>query len=189
MFEINDESGGTYDIDNQIRYKTSMLRSSLCDYSDKYILAKEIITVTNTIVQGGAVNNRNKKAIFKNHLSFTSCISTTNNMRVDDAQDIDVVMQMYDLIEYSDNYLKTSGISWQYCSDEPAINAANGNITYFTVANSITDSFKNKQKITGKTENNCTKNGKIMVPLKYLSIFIFGDLLKYLYLIVKSILV
>ena len=86
-----------------------MLRSSLCDYSDAYILVKGNITVNNTAADGAAANNTNKKVIFKNCAPFTDCISKINNAQVDNAKDIDIVMLMYNLIEYSDNYSKTSG--------------------------------------------------------------------------------
>ena len=86
-----------------------MLRSSLCDYSDAYILVKGNITVNNTAADGAAANNTNKKVIFKNCAPFTNCISKINNTQVDNAKDIDIVMPMYNLIEYSNNYSKTSG--------------------------------------------------------------------------------
>ena len=88
--------------------------SSLCDYSDAYILVKGTITVANTAAAGEDANNTNKKVIFKNCVPFTSCISRTNNTQLYDAQYIDVVMPMYILIEYSDNYSKTSGILWRF---------------------------------------------------------------------------
>ena len=88
-----------------------MLRSSLCDYSDAYILVKGTITAANTGT-AAAPNNADKKVIFKNCAPFTSCISRINNTQVDDAQYIDVVMPIYISIECSDNYLKTSEISW-----------------------------------------------------------------------------
>ena len=142
-----------------------MLRSSLCDYSDAYILVKGNITVNNT-----AANNTNKKVIFKNCAPFTNCISKINNTQIDNAEYIDIVMPMYNLIEYSDNYSKTSGSLWQYCKDIPAVNNA-GNIVDFTATNT-TDSFKFKTKITGQTNNDGEINGvEIMVPLKYLSNF------------------
>ena len=80
-----------------------MLRSSLCDYSDAYILVKGNITVNNTAA-GAAANNTNKKVIFKNCAPFTNCISKINNTQIDDAEYIDIVMPMYNLTEYSDNY-------------------------------------------------------------------------------------
>ena len=77
--EINDETRGTYSPNKQIKFKTSMLRSSLCDYSDAYILVKGNITVNNTADAGAAANNTNKKVIFKNCASFTNCISKICN--------------------------------------------------------------------------------------------------------------
>ena len=99
-FEINDKSRGTYSVNRQINFKTSMLRSSLCDYSDAYILAKGNISVNNTAAAGAAANNTNK-VVFKNCSLFTDCISKINNTQVDNAKDIDVVMPMYNLIEYT----------------------------------------------------------------------------------------
>ena len=103
MVEINDESRGTYNENNQIRANTSMLRSSLCNYSDAYVFVKGTITVPQATA--AAPNNTNEKVIFKNCTPFTSCINRINNMQVDDAQYIDVVMPMYNFIEYSNNYL------------------------------------------------------------------------------------
>ena len=97
--EINDESRGTYDTNNQIRFKTSMLRTSLCDYSDAYVLVKGPITVANTATANTDANNTNKKVIFKNCAPFTRCISRINDPQIDDAQYIDLVMPMYNLIE------------------------------------------------------------------------------------------
>ena len=167
--EINDESRGAYNVNSQIKFKTTMLKSSLCDYSDAYILVKGNINVNNTTAQGAAANNTNKKVIFKNCAPFTNCISEINNTQIDNAKDIDIVMPMYNLIEYSDNYAKTTGSLWQYCKDIPARNN-NNEITEFTLANT-TDSFNLKAKITGKTEDGGTKDVEIMVPLKYLSNF------------------
>ena len=107
--KTNDEAKGTYSPNKQIKFKTAMLRSSLCDYSDAYILVKGNITVNNTAADGAAANNTNKKVIFKNCAPFTNCISKINNTQIDDAEYIDIVMPMYNLIEYSDNYSKTSG--------------------------------------------------------------------------------
>ena len=168
--EINDESRGAYNVNSQIKFKTAMLKSSLCDYSDTYILAKGTISVNNTAAQGAAANNTNKKVIFKNCAPFTNCISEINNMQIDNAKDIDIIMPMYNLIKYSDNYPKTTGRLWQYCKDIPARSDANNAIVIFSEDN-ITDSFKFKAKITGQTGNNGTKDVEIMVPLKYLSNF------------------
>ena len=85
-----------------------MLRYNLCDYSDAYILVKGNISVNNTAAAAADPNNRNKKVIFKNCAPFTNCISKINNTQIDNAEYIDIVMPMYNLIEYSDNYSKTS---------------------------------------------------------------------------------
>ena len=106
------------------------------------------------------VDERNKGVIFKNCAPFIKCISRINGTDIDNAQDIDIVMPMYNLIEYSDNYSKTSGSLWQYYKDDPNDNLEDS------------ESFKYKVKITGKTPNNDnTKDVEIMVPLKYLSNF------------------
>ena len=101
--EINDESRGTY-TSNDIKFITTMLRSNLCDYADAYILVKRTITITGTGNDDAAkrLDEENKGLIFKNYAPFTKCISRINN--ADSAQDIDIVMPMYNQIEYSDNY-------------------------------------------------------------------------------------
>ena len=104
--EINDEARGTYSPNKQIKFKTSMLRSSLCDYGDAYILAKGNITLNNTAADGAAANNTNKEVIFKNCAPFTNCISKINNTQIDNTEYIDIVMPMDILIKYSDNYSK-----------------------------------------------------------------------------------
>ena len=83
-----------------------MLRSSLCDYGDTYIFIKGNIKVNDTAAAGAAANNTNKKVIFKNCVPFTNCISKINNAEIDNAQYIDIVMPMYNLIEYSGNIVK-----------------------------------------------------------------------------------
>ena len=160
--EINDESRGTYNVNCRIKFKTTMLKSSLWDYSDAYILVKGTITIE--VAEADAVarqaDERDKGVIFKNCAPFTNCISEINNTQVDNAKDIDIVMPMYNLIEYSDNYAKTSGSLWHYYRDEPNNNLADS------------ESFKFKVKITGKTPNDDNeKDVETMVPLKYLSNF------------------
>ena len=168
--EINDEARGTCSPNKQIKFKTAMLRSSLCDYSDAFILVKGNITANNTAVDGPAANNTNKKVIFKNFAPFTNCISKINNKQIDSAEYIDIVMLMYNLIEYNDNYSNTSGSLWQYCKDIPAVNNE-GNIVDFNGANA-SDSFNFKAKVAGQTNDDSRINVKIIVPL------IFGELLK-----------
>ena len=166
--EINDESRGAYNVNSQIKFKTTMLKSGLCDYSDAYIIVKGTITVNNNAGDGAAANNTNKKVIFKNCAPFTNCISKINSTHVNNAKDIDIVKSMYNLIEYSDNYAKTSESLWQYCLDIPVLN--NNAVVDVEDAN-LSDSFNFKAKITGQTGNGGTKDVEIMVPLKHLSNF------------------
>ena len=100
-----------------------MLKSSLCDYSDAYILVKGTISTNNTAAIGADANNTNRKVIFKNCAPFTNCISEIINTQIGNAKDIDIVMSMYNLIEYINNYAKTTGSLWQYCKDIPARDA------------------------------------------------------------------
>ena len=93
--EISYESRRAYNVNSQIKFKTTMLKSSLCDYSDAYILVKGTISVNNTAAAGAVVNSNDKKVIFKNCAPFTNCISEINNTQVDNAKDIDIVMPMY----------------------------------------------------------------------------------------------
>ena len=153
--EINYESRGVHKKDNQIRFKTSVLRSSLCDYTHAYILVKGTMTVAQATAAAS-----NKKAILKNCAPFTKCIRRIKNKQVDSVHDTEVVMPMYNLIEHSDDYWKTFGISWQYCRDEPTLNAAGDAIADFTAENAFTDSFKIKQKITHQAGDNGIKTSK-----------------------------
>ena len=118
-----------------------MLRSDLCDYADSYILINERITITGFGDDGAArqADERDKGVIFKSFAPFNKWISRINNTDIDNAQDIDIVMPMYKLYEYSDNYSITSGSLWQYYKGEPNDNIADS------------ESFKSKVKITGKT--------------------------------------
>ena len=158
--EINDELRGTY-TDSDIKFKTTMLRSNFCDYADAYLLVKGTIAITGAGDDDAArrADERDKGITFKNCVPFTKYISRINNTDIDNAQDIDIVMPMYNLIEYSDNYSKTSGSLWQYYKDDPNDNIENS------------ESFKYKIK-TGKTpDDGNTKDVGIIVPLKYLSNF------------------
>ena len=125
--EINDESRAGYTTGSNIKFKTTMLRSSLFDYADAYIRVQGTITITGAGDDAAArqADERNKGVIFKNCVPFTKCISKINVTEIDNAQDIDIVMPMYNLIEYSDNYSKTSGSLWQYYKDEPSDNLEN----------------------------------------------------------------
>ena len=125
-----------------------------------YILVSGTITGAGEDDAAKRADERNKGLIFKNCAPFTDCTSEINNTEIDNAKYIDVVMPMYNLIEYSNNYSKTSGSLWQYYRDEP-----NENITE-------SESFKFKVKLTGEIPNaDNKKNVEIAVPLKYLSNF------------------
>ena len=166
--EINDDSRETY-AGNEIKFKAAMLRSNLCDYADAYILVKGPITITGAGNDDATkqADERDKGATFKNCAPFTKCIKRINNADIDNAQDIDIVTPMHNLIKYRDSYSKTSGSFWQYYKDDP-----NNNIR-------VSESFKLKIKITGKTlDDSNTKDVEIIVSLKYLSNF--GGLLKWL---------
>ena len=129
------EINGGYNVNSQIKFKTAILKSSLCHYSDASILVKGTITVNNTGT-ASVPSNRNKKVIFENCTPFTNWTIEINNAQIDNAKDIDFVMPMYNLTEYSNNYSL-----WQYCKDIPAVN--NGNTVDFNGTNA-TDSFKQK---------------------------------------------
>ena len=154
-----------------------MLRSDLYDFNDAYIVVKETITVN-------APNNakKNKAVAFKNNAPFIKCISKINGVKIDNAEDLDVVMPMYNLLEYSKNYKKTTGSLWNYYRDEPS-----------DPLSSDPKSFKYKTSITGNTynidekitdddgnevdnpeydANKVVKNEtEVVIPLKYLSNF------------------
>ena len=135
-------------------------------------------TVNNTAGAAAVANNTNKKVIFKNCAPFTNCICKINNTQIDNAEYIDIVMPMHNLIEYSDNYSKTSGSLFQYCKDVPAVDDNDDNAIVNFDGTNKTDSFKFKTKVTGKTTANNNDGNiagrldvEIMVPLKYLSNF------------------
>ena len=112
-----------------------------------------------------------KKLAFKNNAPFTSCVSKINNTLIDNAEDLDIVIPMYNLLEYSKNYRKTTESLWNYYRDEPnsSIGGRNDNVNY-----SIKDSksFDYKTSITGKSKGiNRTKDVEIVEPLKYVSNF------------------
>ena len=114
--EINDESRGTYNVNSQIKFKTTILRSSLCDYSDAYILVEGKIKITGGGENAAAkqADERDQSVAFKTCPPFANCMSEFNKTQEDNAKVTDIVMPMYNLIEYSGNYANTSGSLWQY---------------------------------------------------------------------------
>ena len=172
----------TYNENKSIRFKTLMLRSNLCDYSDAYILVKGTITV-NGIVNGAEneILRRNRPLILKNNAPFVSCMTKINNEFVEHADDLDIVMPMYNLLEYSKNYRKTISLLYNYYRDELSDDKYPNNFPNTNVVNSNT--FKYKNKITGNKYNvaegaaghNANRVGKqdveLAIPLKYLGNF------------------
>ena len=100
----------TYDENKSIRSKTAMLRSDLCDYSDAYVLIEGIIRVA----ENAPRDRQDRPVILKNNTPFISCITRINGELIEDADDLDVVMPMYNLLEYSKNYRKTTGSLYNY---------------------------------------------------------------------------
>ena len=152
---------GKYKQGDTIKFETETIKSSLCDYSDAFILVTGNITVA---------ADDNTDVAFKNCAPFSTCTTKINDVFVDEANHIYIAMPMYNLIEYSDNYSDTSGSLWQFKRDEVPANNAD-----LTIDNS--QSFKYKAALLGKTAdavnntNSSVKNAKIVVPLKYLSNF------------------
>ena len=156
----------------------------ICDYSNAYILVKGKITVTAPGANNGANNIRDKRntpSILKNNAPFGSCITRINGELIEDADDLGIVMSMYNLLEYSKSYRKTIRSLYNYYRDEISDDADVNNFDNIKVVNSNT--FKYKNKITGNTYNanagaqgyNVNKNGtqevELAIPLKYLGNF------------------
>ena len=186
--EVHDRFGGAYSTNKQIRFKTPMLRSDLCDYNDAYIVLKGIIIVT------GEERDRdesNRQVISKHNAPFISCVSKINGALIENVEDLDNVMPMYNLLDYSKNCSKTSGSLWNYYRDELPDETNDNNNPNKNVVDS--KSFKYKTSITGNTysvtrriidddgnpANNPdyvanktgTKEVEIALPLKYLGNF------------------
>ena len=105
---VHDQSGSTkdrykYKPSKQIRFKTSMLRSKLCDFSDAYIVVKGTIILTKD-ENRDFIDVRSRCLAFKNNALFTNCLSKVNNVLIDNTEDLDFVMPMYNLLQYSKNY-------------------------------------------------------------------------------------
>ena len=161
---VNDLWNTKYDAWNEIVYNTKILKSNLCEYNDAYILLRGDITVT----AAPATN-----VAFKNCAPFTKCITKIVRITVDDTEDLDLVILMYNLIEYSSNYSETKGSLWFYFKNEESNFDAD-------IANSNNfKSFKNKAKLLESTVAQATTNGTngilknltIAVLLKYLCNF------------------
>ena len=158
--ELYDQTGGSYNVNKEIRIKTPMLRSDLCDFRDVYIVVKGTITTE----QNTNINNdgHNKPFVFKNNAPFISCILKINSVLIDNAEDLDFVMSMYNLIEYKKNYRKTTGSLWNYYRDEPDNDEIRDS-----------KSFKYRTSITGNTPNDSDTitGAEIVITLKHMSDF------------------
>ena len=139
--EVHDQSGSAedrYKPSKQIRFKTSMLRLDLCDFSDAYIVVKGEVTVT-----GGSNSSRkNRPLAFKNNAPFICWISRINVVLIDNTEDLDIAMPLYNLIEYTENYRKTTSSLWNYYRDELSHDTNDNNNQNKNVINS--EPFKDK---------------------------------------------
>ena len=178
----------TYNENKSIRFKTPMLRSDLCDYAGAYVLVNGTITVTGNHPR----DRQNRPLILKNNAPFISCITRINGELIEDAEDLDIVTPMYNLLEYSKSYRKTIGSLYNYYRDELSNDNDNDNFGNIKVVNSKT--FKYKNKIIGNmynvdftivpatggarvanpdydANNSGKKNIELATPLKYLGNF------------------
>ena len=133
----------TYNENKSIRFKTFMLRSDLCDYADAYILVNGTITVTANAGANNIRDKKDRKLILKNNAPFVSCITRINNELIEDTDDLDIVIPIYNFLEYSKNYRKTIGSLYNYYRDE-LTNDNNNNFANRNVVNSNTFKYKNK---------------------------------------------
>ena len=164
---INDQNNGQYsrgnENDSTIKFETKVIKPNLCDYSDAYI------RVTGDLIIADVAANIN--VTFKNCAPFTRCVTNINDEHVQTAENLVIIMSMYNLIEYSDNYADSSGSLYQFKRDESPMNDAKNPLN---VALDKSVSFKYKASLLGKatdadSNDRSLKNTKTVVPLKYLS--------------------
>ena len=132
--ELNDFSHGQYSVSKNIRFAAPMLTSDLFDYSDAYIVTKG----TTTVYDSNANNRINRELVFKNNALFRSCMLKVNNTFIDSTKELHIVISMYNLSEYSDNYSMISGSLWNYYRDEIYDNAHENNDNICEVNNEKT---------------------------------------------------
>ena len=173
LFEIFDQSSGVYSQNKDIRFETLRLRSDLCDFNDAYIVVTGKVTTTNT---GDDDNVYNRKLALKNSAPFFSCILKTNNQLIEDAQDLDTVMPMYNLLYFSKNCRKTTRSFWNYYPDMSHAEYNNNNRDRIFYPIKGSESFDYKTKLVGNLPDgeDELENIKIVAPLKHLSRFIFS---------------
>ena len=165
-YVINDQNNTVYGEGNEngtiVKFETQVIKSNLCDYSDAYIL------VAGDITAGGG--DANTKVAFKNCALFTKCMTHINDEHVDTTDNLNIVLPMYNLIKYSDNYSDTSGSLWQFKRDESPVTNA-GNPDNVSVDNSSSFKYQSFLNLVADTDNGVFKNIKIAVPLKHLRNF------------------
>ena len=164
---INDQNNGQYGRSNEnystIKFETKVIKPNLCDYSDAYILVTRDMKVDDVTA--------NTNVEFKNCAPFTRCSTHINDEHVETAENLDIIMPMYNLIEYSDKFADSSGSLHQFKRDESPINDDENPLN---VALDNSASFKYKGNLLGKADDadgndRSLKDAKIVVPLKYLS--------------------
>ena len=180
--EIFDESNGTYNKNKDIRLKTSQLRNDLCDFNDGYIVVTGKITATNPELPNNTAPPANifysRKVFFKKSAPFFNCTLKINSQLIEDAQDLDIVKPMYNLLYYSKNFRKTTGSFWNYYPDMPNSSLLGDNErkkVFYPIRNS--ESFNYKTKLVGELPDGDDvelEDIKIVVPLKNLSNFMFN---------------
>ena len=180
--EIYDQSNGTYNPNKDIRFKTPQIRDDLCDFNDAYIF---VIGKVNAIdadlpnnIEPPAYINYTRKLALKNSAPFFNCILKINNQLIEDAQDLNVVMPMFNLLYSSKNFRKTTGSFWNYYPDIPKFCSfgANDRERVFNIIRN-SESFNYKTKPVGilPVGNNIEKNDiKTIIALKNLSNSIFS---------------
>ena len=176
--EIHPQLTKDFKTNKEIKFKTSMLRSDLCDYSEAYVWVKGDVSAKDT---SSYSNTMHKLFVFKNNAPFLSCVSKINGKLVKNAEDLDVVKPMYNLLEYSKNYQKTSGSLFNYYRDEPNSDVEDGDLN-LSIVNSKSFDYKSSlhDKLPLFDNNDGDNEGKqtitvnnleIAVPLKYLGNF------------------
>ena len=134
---VNDQSNANYDVENEIIHNTEVLKSNLWDYNDAYILVRSNIII---------IGHQATQVAFRNCAPFIKCITRIDETTIDDAEDLYLVMPMYNLVEYSSNYFETTGSLWFYSKDEATnFNADIANTNNF-------ESFMYKAKLLENTE-------------------------------------
>ena len=178
LMEVYDQTDNAdYRENKQIRFKTPMLKSDLCDYFDAYMVVKGNINLTVNRANVANAVAYNKKVAFKNNAPFISCITKINDELIENTEDLNIVMPMYNLLEYSKSYRKTSGSLFDYYRDEPNSEEVGG--VNFSIQNSASFDYKadtmpvvpNYVADTANPNHEVELEVEISIPLKYLGNF------------------